>query len=137
MLTIDKVKRDLRQIKNQQHIIQTYNDTKQQYEKRLEYLKNLPKNDKNIEKINKIQSILTKFEEEFDENKLLDKEKMYMEALNKLSDETDRVVLMKVYIQGKTYFKASIEMCYSFESMKKKLKSALRKLLNILNKKDG
>lgn len=137
MLTIGEVKKDLRSIKNQQHIIQTHDDTKKQYEQRLEYLASLKQTKEVEENIKKVKSILQKLDEDFDANKLIDKEKMYMDALNKLPDETDRIILIKVYIQGKTYYRASTEMCYSFESMKKKLKNALIKLLKVINEKDG
>lgn len=55
-------------------------------------------------------------------------EEFYIKNINKLEDEYDRLVLLKVYLNGLTFWRASEELNYSVDGLKDRAAKALIKL---------
>lgn len=136
--SINQIKKELRFIKQQQKAINTYLDSEAQYQKRLDWLKS-QKQSQNIQKdITRTQEILNTLKTEFNIKRLQELEKFYVGIINEMEDETDRMAIMKFYLQGKTMFKTAEEMYFSLDGIKGRLDKAIRKIKAIIdNEEDG
>lgn len=80
------------------------------------------------------KEILNVLQTKFDIKKLQELEVFYIDAINQLEEEYDKLVLMKVYIQNHTFWRASQELCYSVDGLKDRAKRAIVKLKMIIER---
>lgn len=133
--SINQIKNELRFIKKNQKAINTYIDSEAQYKKRLDWLK-LQKQSQNIQKdIARTSEILDTLKTEVNIKRLQRLEKYYIEIINELEDETDRMAILKFYTQNKTMIRTAEEMCYSIDGIKSRLDKAIRKIKYIIDNK--
>lgn len=126
--SINQIKKELRFIKQQQKAINTYLESETQYKKRLDWLKS-QKQSQHIQKdITRTQEILDTLKPEFNIKRLQELEKFYVGIVNELEDETDRIAIMKFYLQNKTMIRTAEEMFYSIDGIKSRLDKAIRKI---------
>lgn len=118
----------MRFIKSKQKAINTYIALEEQYNKRLDWLKS-QKQSQSIQKdITRTKQILDALKPELNIKRLQDMEEFYIKNINKLEDEYDRLVLLKVYLNGLTFWRASEELNYSVDGLKDRAAKALIKL---------
>lgn len=133
--SINQIKNELRFIKKNQKAINTYIDSEAQYKKRLDWLKS-QKQSQNIQKdIARTNEILDTLKTEVNIKRLQRLEKYYIEIINELEDETDRMAILKFYTQNKTMIRTAEEMCYSIDGIKSRLDKAIRKIKYIIDNK--
>lgn len=133
--SINQIKNELRFIKKNQKAINTYIDSEAQYKKRLDWLKS-QKQSQNIQKdIARTSEILDTLKTEVNIKRLQRLEKYYIEIINELEDETDRMAILKFYTQNKTMIRTAEEMCYSIDGIKSRLDKAIRKIKYIIDNK--
>lgn len=133
--SINQIKNELRFIKKNQKAINTYIDSEAQYKKRLDWLKS-QKQSQNIQKdIARTSEILDTLKAEVNIKRLQRLEKYYIEIINELEDETDRMAILKFYTQNKTMIRTAEEMCYSIDGIKSRLDKAIRKIKYIIDNK--
>lgn len=133
--SINQIKNELRFIKKNQKAINTYIDSEAQYKKRLDWLKS-QKQSQNIQKdIARTSEILDTLKTEVNIKRLQKLEKYYIEIINELEDETDRMAILKFYTQNKTMIRTAEEMCYSIDGIKSRLDKAIRKIKYIIDNK--
>lgn len=133
--SINQIKSELRFIKKNQKAINTYIDSEAQYKKRLDWLKS-QKQSQNIQKdIARTSEILDTLKTEVNIKRLQKLEKYYIEIINELEDETDRMAILKFYTQNKTMIRTAEEMCYSIDGIKSRLDKAIRKIKYIIDNK--
>lgn len=126
--SINQIKKELRFIKSKQKAINTYIALEEQYNKRLDWLKS-QKQSQSIQKdITRTKQILDALKPELNIKRLQDMEEFYIKNINKLEDEYDRLVLLKVYLNGLTFWRASEELNYSVDGLKDRAAKALIKL---------
>lgn len=126
--SINQIKKELRFIKSKQKAINTYISLEEQYNKRLDWLKS-QKQSQSIQKdITRTKQILDALKPELNIKRLQDMEEFYIKNINKLEDEYDRLVLLKVYLNGLTFWRASEELNYSVDGLKDRAAKALIKL---------
>ena len=126
--SINQIKKELRFIKSKQKAINTYIALEEQYNKRLDWLKS-QKQSQSIQKdITRTKQILDTLKPELNIKRLQDMEEFYIKNINKLEDEYDRLVLLKVYLNGLTFWRASEELNYSVDGLKDRAAKALIKL---------
>ena len=126
--SINQIKKELAFIKDNQKAINTYTELEAQYNKRLDWLKS-QKQSQSIQKdITRTKQILDALKPELNIKRLQDMEEFYIKNINKLEDEYDRLVLLKVYLNGLTFWRASEELNYSVDGLKDRAAKALIKL---------
>lgn len=133
-ITTNQIRKDLRFIKDSQKAINTYIETEEHYRKRLDWLSTKKQSDNVIKDITNTKQVLDKLELKTNIDRLSQLEQFYINAINKLDDEYDRLAILKVYMQGKTYYRVCTELHYSFDGLKKKIKKAVEKLKIIIEK---
>ena len=134
--SINQIKNELRFIKRQQKAINTYIESEAQYQKRLDWLKS-QKQSQHIQKdITRTEEILNTLKTEFNIKRLQELERFYVGIVNELEDETDRIAIMKFYLQNKTMIRTAEEMYYSIDGIKSRLDKAIRKIKLIIDNKE-
>lgn len=134
--SINQIKKELRFIKQQQKAINTYIESETQYQKRLDWLKS-QKQSQNIQKdIIRTQEILNTLKAELNIKRLQELEKFYVGVVNEMDDETDKMAIMKFYLQNKTMIRTAEEMYYSIDGIKSRLDKAIRKIKAISDSKE-
>ena len=132
--SINQIKKELRFIKKANIAIDTYMDTQAKFQKRLDWLKTQKQSPKVQKDLEGTQKVLNALKQTVNIDRLSNLEEFYLTNIGKLDDEYDRLVLIKVYIQGQTFDKVSRQLCYSIDGLKDRAKRAINKLRNAINK---
>jgi len=132
--SINQIKKELRFIKKANIAIDTYMDTQAKFQKRLDWLKTQKQSPKVQKDLEGTQKVLNTLKQTVNIDRLSNLEEFYLTNIGKLDDEYDRLVLIKVYIQGQTFDKVSRQLCYSIDGLKDRAKRAINKLRNAINK---
>ena len=132
--SINQIKKELRFIKKANIAIDTYMDTQAKFQRRLTWLKTQKQSPKVLKDLEGTQKVLNTLKQTVNIDRLSNLEEFYLTNIGKLDDEYDRLVLIKVYIQGQTFDKVSRQLCYSIDGLKDRAKRAINKLRNAINK---
>lgn len=132
--SINQIKKELRFIKKANIAIDTYMDTQAKFQRRLDWLKTQKQSPKVLKDLEGTQKVLNTLKQTVNIDRLSNLEEFYLTNIGKLDDEYDRLVLIKVYIQGQTFDKVSRQLCYSIDGLKDRAKRAINKLRNAINK---
>jgi len=132
--SINQIKKELRFIKKANIAIDTYMDTQAKFQRRLDWLKTQKQSPKVLKDLEGTQKVLNALKQTVNIDRLSNLEEFYLTNIGKLDDEYDRLVLIKVYIQGQTFDKVSRQLCYSIDGLKDRAKRAINKLRNAINK---
>lgn len=132
--SINQIKKELRFIKKANIAIDTYMDTQAKFQKRLDWLKTQKQSPKVQKDLEGTQKVLNTLKQTVNIDRLSNLEEFYLTNIGKLDDEYDRLVLIKVYIQGQTFDKVSRQLCYSIDGLKDRAKRAINKLRSAINK---
>lgn len=126
--TVNQIKNDLRFIKRNQKAINTYLDSQEQYRRRLEWLKSQRQTRYVKRNITGAQRVLDKLRTDFNIRRLQSLEELYLQAIDRLDDENDKIAIIKFYLQGKTMFRVANDMGYSADGIKSRLDRAIVKI---------
>ena len=132
--SINQIKKELRFIKKANIAIDTYIDTQAKFQKRLDWLKTQKQSPKVQKDLEGTQKVLNTLKQTVNIDRLSNLEEFYLTNIGKLDDEYDRLVLIKVYIQGQAFDKVSRQLCYSIDGLKDRAKRAINKLRSAINK---
>ena len=132
--SINQIKKELRFIKKANIAIDTYMDTQAKFQRRLDWLKTQKQSPKVLKDLEGTQKVLNALKQTVNIDRLSNLEEFYLTNIGKLDDEYDRLVLIKVYIQGQTFDKVSRQLCYSIDGLKDRAKRAINKLRSAINK---
>lgn len=132
--SINQIKKELRFIKKANIAIDTYMDTQAKFQRRLDWLKTQKQSPKVLKDLEGTQKVLNALKQTVNIDRLSNLEEFYLTNIGKLDDEYDKLVLIKVYIQGQTFDKVSRQLCYSIDGLKDRAKRAINKLRNAINK---
>ena len=132
--SINQIKKELRFIKKANIAIDTYMDTQAKFQRRLDWLKTQKQSPKVLKDLEGTQKVLNTLKQTVNIDRLSNLEEFYLTNIGKLDDEYDRLVLIKVYIQGQTFDKVSRQLCYSIDGLKDRAKRAINKLRSAINK---
>ena len=132
--SINQIKKELRFIKKANIAIDTYMDTQAKFQRRLDWLKTQKQSPKVLKDLEGTQKVLNALKQTVNIDRLSTLEEFYLTNIGKLDDEYDKLVLIKVYIQGQTFDKVSRQLCYSIDGLKDRAKRAINKLRNAINK---
>lgn len=113
--SINQIKKELRFIKKANIAIDTYMDTQAKFQRRLDWLKTQKQSPKVLKDLEGTQKVLNTLKQTVNIDRLSNLEEFYLTNIGKLDDEYDRLVLIKVYIQGQTFDKVSRQLCYSID----------------------
>lgn len=131
--SINQIKKELRFIKDNQKAINTYVEAEKYYQDRLNWL-NTQRQTQSIQRdITGTKNILDSLKTKLNIKKLQDLEAFYIEKINMLDEEYDKLIIMKVYVQHKTFWQASQELNYSVDGLKDRASRAIPKLRNMIN----
>lgn len=132
--SINQIKKELRFIKKANIAIDTYMDTQAKFQRRLDWLKTQKQSPKVLKDLEGTQKVLNALKQTVNIDRLSNLEEFYLTNIGKLDDEYDKLVLIKVYIQGQTFDKVSRQLCYSIDGLKDRAKRAINKLRSAINK---
>lgn len=132
--SINQIKKELRFIKKANIAIDTYMDTQAKFQKRLDWLKTQKQSPRVKKDLEGTQKVLNTLKQTVNIERLSNLEEFYLNNIGTLDDEYDRLVLIKVYIQGQTFDKVSRQLCYSIDGLKDRAKRAINKLKSVINK---
>lgn len=128
----ERIKRDLRRLRNITHGINVLMCVKETHEKRLAYLNALnPCTEETKAEITKISKALSdlRIEESIKEATAL--EEIYMNAITRL-EPLDRIIILDGYVNGKTYRRVGESIGYSERGVQNRMKVIIEKLSAIL-----
>lgn len=128
--SINQIKKELRFIKNAQHAIETYMESEAMYKRRIDWLSSHKDTESSI---SSTKEVLSALEIKVNIERLTELEKFYLTYINRLDDNLDKMILTKVYIQGRTYYSTAMEINFSYDGLKTRIKSALYKLSRLIN----
>ena len=123
---IERVKKDLRELKKHVHLINTLQRRKAQYLLRIEDLKKSHRI-KAREEIIMLEEVLSLMNIEKYIKKAADIEKKYMKKIKSLSI-TDQVIIIDYYINGLPAWKIGMRIDYSEDGIRKRLQKAIEKI---------
>lgn len=127
MKSIDQVKTELKQMRRQNILLQSMYDTEARLRKRLEYL-----SDSEKEERDKIEYILRNLDIAGQIKKCNAIEKEYAKAISKLSLE-DSTIIYARYQQGMTNVQIARNFYYSVDGMQKRINRLVHKIWRIVN----
>lgn len=129
------IKKELRFIKKINLAIDTYIATATQLQKRIDWLESLRQSTNVKKDIISTRRVLSRLEYKSNINRLNQLEELYLNAIQQLDDEYDKLLLTKIYIQGQTFTQTASQLGYSTDALKKRAVRAIKKLKNIINNK--
>ena len=127
MKSIEQVKTELKQMRRQNILLQSMYDTESRLRKRLEYL-----SDSEKEERDKIEYILRNLDIAGQIKKCNAIEKEYAKAISKLSLE-DSTIIYARYQQGMTNVQIARNFYYSVDGMQKRINRLVHKIWRIVN----
>lgn len=127
MKSIEQVKTELKQMRRQNILLQSMYDTEARLRKRLEYL-----SDSEKEERDKIEYILRNLDIAGQIKKCNAIEKEYAKAISKLSLE-DSTIIYARYQQGMTNVQIARNFYYSVDGMQKRINRLVHKIWRIVN----
>lgn len=127
MKSIEQVKTELKQMRRQNILLQSMYDTEARLRKRLEYLTDSEKDERD-----KIEYILRNLDIAGQIRKCNAIEKEYAEAISKLSLE-DSTIIYARYQQGMTNVQIARNFYYSVDGMQKRINRLVHKIWRIVN----
>ena len=127
MKSIEQVKTELKQMRRQNILLQSMYDTEARLRKRLEYL-----SDSEKEERDKIEYILRNLDIAGQIRKCNAIEKEYAKAISKLSLE-DSTIIYARYQQGMTNVQIARNFYYSVDGMQKRINRLVHKIWRIVN----
>lgn len=127
MKSIEQVKTELKQMRRQNILLQSMYDTEARLRKRLEYLSDSEKDERD-----KIEYILRNLDIAGQIKKCNAIEKEYAEAISKLSLE-DSTIIYARYQQGMTNVQIARNFYYSVDGMQKRINRLEHKIWRIVN----
>ncbi|MGN0789058.1 MAG: hypothetical protein ACI4MY_03905 [Christensenellales bacterium] len=127
MKSIEQVKTELKQMRRQNILLQSMYDTEARLRKRLEYLSDSEKDERD-----KIEYILRNLDIAGQIKKCNAIEKEYAEAISKLSLE-DSTIIYARYQQGMTNVQIARNFYYSVDGMQKRINRLVHKIWRIVN----
>ena len=127
MKSIELVKTELKQMRRQNILLQSMYDTEARLRKRLEYLTDSDKDERD-----KIEYILRNLDIAGQIKKCNAIEKEYAEAISKLSLE-DSTIIYARYQQGMTNVQIARNFYYSVDGMQKRINRLVHKIWRIVN----
>ena len=123
---IERVKKDLRELKKHVHLINTLLRRKAQYLLRIDTLRKSHRI-KAREEIEMIEEVLAQMNIEKYIERATNLEKKYMTKIKKLSI-TDQAIIIDYYINGLPAWKIGLRLDYSEDGIRKRLQKALEKI---------
>lgn len=123
---IERVKKDLRELKKHVHLINTLQRRKAQYLLRIEDLKKSHRI-KAREEIIMLEEVLSLMNIEKYIKRASDIEKKYMKKIKSLSI-TDQVIIIDYYVNGLPAWKIGMRIDYSEDGIRKRLQKAIEKI---------
>ena len=133
--SINLIKKELRFLKKTNMAIDTYIATETQLKKRIDWLQGLEQSSNVRKGIIGTRRVLSTLTHSANIKRLNDLELLYLQSIQKLDDEYDKLLLTKVYIQGQTFAKTAEQLGYTQDALKKRAVRAIKKLRNIINNK--
>ena len=133
MISIERIKKDLRELKKTTHLVEALIGVKKNYLKRIRELKGLHRIQKR-EKLAKLEKMYGALEIEPYIVKIEEYAKSYNEAIESLGI-TDRVVVIDYYVNGIPAWKIGSRLGYSEDGVRKRLKGCILKIADFLNSK--
>lgn len=127
MKSIEQVKTELKQMRRQNILLQSMYDTEARLRKRLEYL-----SDSEKEERDKIEYILRNLDIAGQIRKCNAIEKEYAKAISKLSLEESTIIYAR-YQQGMTNVQIARNFYYSVDGMQKRINRLVHKIWRIVN----
>ena len=127
MKSIEQVKTELKQMRRQNILLQSMYDTEARLRKRLEYLTDSEKDERD-----KIEYILRNLDIAGQIKKCNAIEKEYAEAISKLSLE-DSTIIYARYQEGMTNVQIARNFYYSVDGMQKRINRLVHKIWRIVN----
>ncbi|MDY4592600.1 MAG: hypothetical protein SO434_04275 [Eubacteriales bacterium] len=127
MKSIEQVKTELKQMRRQNILLQSMYDTEARLRKRLEYLSDSEKVERD-----KIEYILRNLDIAGQIRKCNAIEKEYAKAISKLSLE-DSTIIYARYQQGMTNVQIARNFYYSVDGMQKRINRLVHKIWRIVN----
>lgn len=121
---IERVKKDLRQLRMLTHHIDCLFKAKESHEKRLSHLHESDSKEKEATKLMLVITALNITKSIEEATKL---EVEYMEMINHL-DPTDKVIIIDGYINGTPYWKIAQKLGYSEAGIQKRALNAIEKI---------
>lgn len=125
--SIEQVKTELKQMRRQNILLQSMYDTEARLRKRLEYLTDSEKDERD-----KIEYILRNLDISGQIKKCNAIEKEYAEAISKLSLEESTIIYAR-YQQGMTNVQIARNFYYSVDGMQKRINRLVHKIWRIVN----
>lgn len=125
--SIEQVKTELKQMRRQNILLQSMYDTEARLRKRLEYLTDSDKDERD-----KIEYILRNLDIAGQIKKCNAIEKEYAEAISKLSLEESTIIYAR-YQQGMTNVQIARNFYYSVDGLQKRINRLVHKIWRIVN----
>lgn len=125
--SIEQVKTELKQMRRQNILLQSMYDTEARLRKRLEYLTDSEKDERD-----KIEYILRNLDIAGQIKKCNAIEKEYAEAISKLSLEESTIIYAR-YQQGMTNVQIARNFYYSVDGLQKRINRLVHKIWRIVN----
>lgn len=128
---VERVKKDLRQLRKITHSIEVSLQVKERHEKRLELLKSVENTPELTENIESIEEVLSTLNIEESINRAMALESKYIEAIKKL-EPLDRAIILDGYINGTAYWKIGRNIGYSEAGVKKRVNKIIGQIARLL-----
>ena len=129
-MTVDEVKKELRDLKHLEKCIKVRETIRDIRQKRLKWLRSLPKDAKTDKEIKEIEEILSslKINDYIEEATRI--EKKYMDAISTLAPK-DQIIVLECFVRGeKTYYQIGNDIGYSDEWVKVRVRAIMEYLAN-------
>ena len=133
MISIERIKKDLRELKKTTHLVEALIGAKKNYLKRIRELKGLHRIQKR-EKLETLERLYEAVEVEPYIIKIEEYIEGYHEAIESLGI-TDRAVVIDYFVNGIPAWKIGARLGYSEDGIRKRLKGCIIKIADFLNKK--
>lgn len=124
---LEEIRRELREIRKLQHRVTVMQSVRERYESRIAVLESMEWTDEREKLIADLRKNSAALGIEDAIREATELESRYMGALARL-DGQDRAILLDGYLCGKPYWKIGMELGYSEDGVKKRVRRALERL---------
>lgn len=121
---VERVKRELRQLRRINHGIDVYLSLRERHEKRLAFLRALEPCEEVTREIERLEGLVASMETARYIAEATRIEEKYMETINAL-EPVDRTIILEGYINGVPYWKIGRDIGYSERGIQKRAAAAI------------
>ena len=127
-----KIKQELRTLRKLNHSIDSAVRTKERYERRKEFIKQLRgKEEEKKKKLQRVDELINKLELDRLIDEVTHRESLYMDAISKLEPH-DMTIILECYVNGRTYRDMGYYLGYTEVAIRKKVSKIIENLATMM-----